>query len=210
MADNYVVLISGLDALDEFDELDAKTIESARLAVNDTTRRARTMAADLIGQQLGFPTGYLSPSGGRLTIKKFATGDDLEGIITARARATSLARFTRGGAVGRPPKGAPLGVNLAVHPGLAKFMKGAFLIHLPSGSDTETLGNLGLAIRLRGRPVRNKKIHVREIDKGLFVLYGPSVSQALGGERGVAAELSPELSEYLLKEFLRQQERKAK
>lgn len=208
MADQYVVVIPGFEAFDGVDGLEAQIIESARLAVNDTVRKARTMAAQVMGQQLGFPPGYLGPTAGRLTISKFATGDDLEGIVLGRGRPTSLARFSRGGKVGRPKKGEQTGVNVAVHPGLATFMKGAFLIKLPAGKDVETRNNLGLAIRLRGRPLRNKRVQLKEIDKGLYVLYGPSVGQALGGEKGVGAKISPELSKFLLAEFQRQQARK--
>ena len=119
------------------------------------------------------------------------------------ARNTSLARFVRGS-----PKVGKQGVYVAVSPGKARFMKRAFLIKLPQGSNpiTDTQHNLALAMRLkRGETLQNKST-ARRIASGLYVLYGPSVDQVFRNreDTGVAIDLIPELEDDLQAEFLRQ------
>lgn len=209
MANNYVVSVSGIKGLDDLLDLDQKIETAARRAVNYATNRARKLAADVMMEQIEFPTGYLAPGGGRLKIKKLATANDLEGIITGRDRPTSLARFSRGTPMrGRPPKGQSPQTTVVVKPGKARGMSGAFLIKLRAGNaDIQTRSNLGLAIRLRGRPIHNKKIFLKEISKGLFLLYGPSVNQIFGGEKGVAERISPDVAKFMEDEFNRQMDK---
>lgn len=169
MTEVYAVAIEGLSGLAEIEKLPANIIKAARLAVNATTRRAHAASARSMEQQINFPRGYLTGKDGRLTISKFASGSDLEGRVRGRDRPTSLARFVRG-PLPLPQKGKPrpAGVTVEVKPGLAKRMPGAFAIRLKNG-------NIGLAVRTKdGKPPSRG---AKQIDTGLFLLYGPSVDQ---------------------------------
>jgi hypothetical protein len=93
-----------------------------------------------------------------------------------------------------------------VHPGRARFMKRAFLIKLRAGTDSiETRFNQGLAIRLKpGETLQNKK-NVVQLKNGLYVLYGPSVSQVFLDNEGdgVAKDIEPSVLDELEDQFLR-------
>lgn len=205
MAGEFVVLVEGLKGVDAaFGDLSRKTKLNARRAINAATARARTDAAREIGRQVNFPAQYLAPAGGRLAVSKFATDSDLEGRVKATDRATSLARFALGSGPVAPKGSRPIGVSVEVKPGLARFMTGAFLIRLRAGAAlTDTKNNLGLAIRLRGHPIANKKFQVKAFGNGLYLLYGPSVAQVFGGDTGVAQEVSDPTAEFLKQEFER-------
>lgn len=205
MASDFVVVVDGLDGLSAWDDLSSKVTLNARRAVNATAARARASAAREIGAEVNFPTSYLSDTPERLSISKYASGDDLEAVVNARFRPTSLARFAQAGAPATGTKGSrPLGLSVEVKPGLARFMTGAFLIRLRAGSaDLDTKSNLGLAIRLRGRPLTNKHFMAKAISTGLYLLYGPSVAQVFGGDRGVAERISDPIAGYLRDEFER-------
>ena len=204
MADSYAVFVEGLTDLADLGELKDGIVTAARRAVNRTTDRARTRAARAIREQVNFPASYLAPSGGRLTVSKYAEGDDLEGRVRGQERPTSLARFI----VGSPSRKA--GVTVQVAPGRARRLKRAFLIKLPQGrsSITDTRFNLGLAVRLKpGETMRNKTRSLK-LENNLYLLYGPSVQQAFinAQGKGVALDISDELASFMEKEFLRQQE----
>ena len=98
----YVVMIDGLDALSELDEVPEKMLRAARAAVNRTTDRTRTASARQIRQQVNLPARYLDPAGGRLEVSQRATNSNLEARISGRQRATSLARFTSNAEPGQP------------------------------------------------------------------------------------------------------------
>lgn len=196
MTDDYVVAIEGFEATRPLDSLPAEIITAAVRAVNRTSDRARTAAARKILEQVAFPPSYLNPGQGRLVVSKKASSDNLEAIVSARTRPTMLARFVTSGTVGKA------GVSVQVAPGFAKFMKRAFLIRLPAGrgGDTETKGNLGLAIRLRpGETIHNKRV-VRQIKGNLYLLYGVSVDQAFSSVR---EDIGPDTEDFLAKEFTR-------
>jgi hypothetical protein len=150
--------------------------------------------------EVNFPASYVAPRQKRLYVSKQASPANLEGRITARGRATSLARFVKG----TPRAGA--GVNVEVTPGRTRYMRRAFLIKLPQGNaNVDTKFNLGLAIRLRpGEKIQNKTRAVR-VQKGLYLLYGPSVNQVFRANDGdgVASDKAPELATKLGEEFLR-------
>lgn len=191
MNDAYVVAVDGLDQLGDIESLAPKIARYAQQAINTTTRRRRTAMAKEMQKQIAFPARYLSGSGGRLKIDKYANPRSLEAVITGRDRPTSLARF----AANRDPKASRRrgGVSVNVAPGQTKFMNGAFIMQLRGG-------NLGLAIRLKaGESVRNKK-QMKRVSKGLYLLYGPSVNQVF---RGVAEDGTPETLDFLEREFLR-------
>lgn len=204
MADQYAVAIEGLDTLRSFDEIPAEIIKVARLTINAATRRAYAQSGREIRRQVNFPASYVTGQKGRLQITKFATNNDLEGVITGRQRPTSLARFVNGSiSVGGARKA---GVRVEVKPGSVQRLPGAFLIKLRAGSAAiDTKSNLGLAVRTKnGRPPPGYK--PLPLGKNLWLLYGPSIDQVFYSartKRGVAEDISPNIENFMEKEFLR-------
>jgi hypothetical protein len=135
-------------------------------------------------------------------VSKQATRNDLEAKITARGRITSLARLVQGN-----PTPNAAGVYVEVQPHKIKFLKRAFVIRLPQGTNsvTDTAHNLGLAVRLKPGKVLNNKLTARRVASGLYVLYGPSVSQVFraNDDSGVANDMAPGVADHLMAEFLR-------
>jgi hypothetical protein len=168
---------------------------AVRIAINETIDWARARAARDMRGQVAFPASYLGPAGGRLTITKKASDDDLAAIVTGRHRATSLARFATNARVG--VRG---GARVQVEPGLARFLPKAFFIPLRSGN-TDTKNNVGLAIRLPDGKVPSRAYKPQRLGRGLWLLYGPSVDQVFDD---VAEDISPEAAERLGDEYLRQ------
>ncbi len=185
-------LLAGLDT-------ESRRLNAAR-AINKITRDYRTIAAKQIRQEINFPASYVAPSERRLQVVSQATRTKLEGVISAKSRATSLARFVQGAKRGqRSP-------TVMVEPGKAIEMKRAFLIPLRAGTElTDTVFNLGLAIRLRPGETLTGKHTARKIASNLYLLYGPSVYQALIGNdgTGIADDIMPELLDDLRDEFFR-------
>ena len=199
MAD-YVVAVEGISDGNIADRLlgnltDARRTRVASRAINKTARDARSESQRKILAQVAFPRSYLNPSTGRLAVSRFASPDDLQANIRGRFAPTSLARFS----VGSAKRGA--GVTVQVKPGMATFMRRAFLIRLPQGKSlTETKFNLGLAVRLRkGETLKNKRL-ARKMSSGLYLLYGPSVDQVF---RDVSEQVAPGAADKLEAEFLR-------
>lgn len=182
---DFVVVVEGLEELDDIENLDARIIKRAQQAINSTLRKARTAIDREIRQQVAFPARYL---GTRLRVTEFASGTSLQGTISGRDRPTSLARFATSKT---PRRGAGVGVQVA--PGSRKRMQRAFLMPLKSG-------NVGLAMRLKpGESIRNKK-YMRKVSKGLYLLYGPSVNQVFAG---VADDEANTVAAWLQEEFTR-------
>lgn len=209
MAELYAVVIEGLDSLKTFDELPERVRKSALIAVNTATRRAYAAAGRQITNELNFPARYVTGKGARMQITKFAQGGDLSATITARTRPTSLARFVNGSiSVGGARKA---GVQVQVKRGAVQRLKGAWLIRLRSGTaDLDTKNNLGLAIRTKnGRPPPGYKPY--KLAENVYLLYGPSVAQALystHNNKGVATDIIPETLRILEAEFWRQMDLK--
>lgn len=198
----FAVFVDGLE-VDLLKGLDSDTRRLAAVrAINKIARDARSEAARLIRQEVNLPAAYVSPNQKRLWVSKQATRGNLEARIEAQGRSTSLAQFVRGA----PKPGKP-GLYVEVAPGKARFMKRAFLIKLPQGSSpiTDTKFNLGLAIRLRPGEALKNKISAKRVEKGLYVLYGPSVNQVFRANDGdgIANEMSPGVAGKLESEFLR-------
>jgi hypothetical protein len=196
MAGLYAFAVEGLSSLSSLDDLPAKIEQAARRAVNAATDRARAAAVRGVRQQVNFPASYFAGDESRLRVTKRPSAGDLEGIVTGRHRATSLARFVSSGSVG-----SKSGVTVEVKSGSARFMRRAFLIRLRAGNaNLDTKSNLGLAIRLKaGESLSNKRNLIR-MSNGLYLLYGPSVDQVF---RTVAADISPEIGDFLEAEFTR-------
>lgn len=195
MSETYLVAVQGLESLDDLNSLPAQVRQKAQQAINTTARDTRAASAKEIREQVNFPARYLSGQSGRLSVTAKAKPQSLSATITGRDRPTSLARF----ASPRDPAASRRngGVKVTVQPGSPQFMTGAFLMNLRNG-------NLGLAIRLKpGERVRNKK-YARQIDKGLYLLYGPAINQIFAT---VAEDQSPDAAEQLLREFNRLMDR---
>jgi hypothetical protein len=206
MAQQYILVVDGLDkVLSSLDELPANLIAAARMAVNDATKFGRKMAADKVLRAVALPADYVSNTAGRLHIKKFAKGNDLESIISARTRATSLARFAT------DTGNRAAGVGVEVKRGAAKRIKGAWLIKLKSGTaDLDTKSNLGLAVRTKDgkRPPGYRPVNIKGTN--IWLLYGPSVAQVLYSDKnqgGVVTEIADPIADKLEAEFHRQRAR---
>ncbi|MDO5646304.1 hypothetical protein [Paracoccus sp. (in: a-proteobacteria)] len=205
MSDAFALVIDGLDHLDNLSDLPKDVVRAARIAVNDAATRGRTAMAREVLREVNFPADYVTPRNKRLFVSKQARNNNLEAVITARSRPTSLARFTKESTAGRK-KG---GVRVEVKPGVVRVMPGAFLMRLRSGSGlTDTKHNLGLAVRTaKGKPPPGYR--PTQIGKNLWLLYGPSVSQVIHSARnngGVATDLTPDVQRMLEDEFWRQME----
>lgn len=176
-----------------------KIVRFATMAINKTVDRARTRAAQRIAQQVAFPASYLRGDNSRLFVKKRATGADLEGVVAGRHRPTSLARFVRDNNPAAARKRG--GLTVQIKPGEARFMKGAFLVKLRAGAEkTDTKYNLGVAIRLKpGQRPRNSRAAV-QLDRNVWLLYGPSVNQVF---QTVREDVAPETRDFLVAEFMR-------
>lgn len=203
---NYALFIDGLsEQIDALNALDPEILRVVRMSVNKGADFGRAEAARQIGRQLNLPARYISGSNGKLTVTSKATSSTLEAKIGARSTPTSLARYS----TDRDPRASRKrgGVNLAVKPGGARFMPRAFLIKLKAGSSSiDTNYNLGLAIRLRpGEQIDNKRIRAKRVESNLYVLYGPSVSQAFinASGSGVAEDITPDILDKMENEFLR-------
>lgn len=190
MSDLFVVAVENLNQeIDRFENLPDDVRRYASQAINRTADWTRTRSERAIREQVNFPAGYLSPSQGRLTVSRRASPRNLEAQITARFRATSLARFALPGTT----RGK--GVSVAVKPGVAKFMRRAFLMKL-RGAGGE-LTNMGLAVRTSGGPPKGAYKPYRLSDN-LYLVYGPSIDQVF---RHVREDLTPESLDYLQNEF---------
>lgn len=206
MAGNYVVVVEGLQNIQEFsamkDEIEFNTVKM----LNTTADRARTEGQRRIMSQINFSSSYLNPAAKRFYVSRKATRGKPEAAILARGRPTSLARFVKSN-----PGVGKEGVSVEVKTGKSLFLRRAFLIKLRAGTEpVETRFNLGLAVRLRpGETLRNKNTTTR-VKSGLYVLYGPSVAQVFidnAGE-GVAKDMEPGVLEKMEAEFLRLMELK--
>lgn len=190
---NYAVFVDGLNGLN-LEDLKPQIAMAATRAINETADRTRTSSARRILSKLNFPKSYLDPSTKRLVVSKRARQGDLEAIITGRHRATSLARFVTGGIPGKK------GARVSIKPGKSVNLPGAFLMKLKSGSGIETNQNLGLAIRTKKGQRPNRAYKPVQISETLWLLYGPSVSQAFK----FAADMeSDKAADYLEAEFTR-------
>lgn len=170
-------------------------------ALNTAAARNRTKFARAAREQVAFPASYVTPSSKRLWVSAKAKRGVFETVIQGRGSATSLARFTKqqpleGGQRHRGGK-----INVTVKPGQKRSIARAFLMRLKNN-------NIELAVRTDGSSPKGA-YKPKSIGKNLWLLYGPSVDQALqaassGG--GIYEELTPEYLDFLEAEILRQME----
>lgn len=196
-----VMIVVEFNNLAIADEL-TNTVEIALTrALNRTADRSRTKAAKTAREQVAFPASYVSPANKRLWVKTRARRGTFLTTIEGRSAPTSLARFTKQKprAAGSRQAGKP--INVTVNPGSTKLLKRAFLIRLKSN-------NIGLAMRTDGA-APNRAYKPRPIGKNLWLLYGPSVDQALSAasnDGGIFEEMTPDMLDFLESEFNRQLE----
>jgi hypothetical protein len=197
----------GLDVLvsyfREFPELSAV---AARLAINASSRHAARLASKHIRAQVAFSRSYLGAAGApdsKIRIRKFARGGDLEAIISARDRPTSLARFATGTPhFGRRPKGAQAPRVRVKTGGRSVQLKRGFYLRLKRGPIlTEDAFNIGLAVRLKKGEELQASMKASPLGGGAYLLYGPSVAQVFDTVRD---DIAPEVADYAAQEFLRQ------
>lgn len=188
------VVIKG-DLLNEvskfFEQMPEIATQAARMAINDTAERkaVKEFKRD-IESQVNFPSGYLDRPD-RFGLTRKATDARLEAVITARDRATSLARFASGQT---PASTRGKKIVVQVKRGQTRVLKRAFLVNLKNG-------NIGLAVRLKpGESMANSVAAVR-LDNNVYLLYGPSVDQVF---RSVAENSLPMIGNEVTKEFYRQ------
>lgn len=201
MLREYAILLDENGTIHKLESMDEKITLSAVRALNTAAEKARTLSARAVLDELAFPASYVAPASGRLTVGRKANRGNLSSTVSARSRSTSLARF----ALPNTPRRDAAGVNVEVKHGKVKLMKGAFLIKLRSGSDVDSKNNLGLSVRTKdGRAPRSAYKPTR-MKNGLWLLYGPSVAQALlnAKEQGIWPQKVEEISGYFKDEFNR-------
>ncbi len=181
-------------------DMPERTRKAAALAINEViSGPGLAIYRDAVAEQINVPRSYLNDD--RLGVTQYATPSRLEGRITGRQRATSLARFATSGAVG-----AKGGVSVRVkRSGGSRFMKSAFLVRLKAGSSLTDGSNTGLAVRLKpGQTIINKRetANMVHLDTNVVLLYGPSIDQVLRVD--VAQTETPRVADKIVQEFYRQ------
>lgn len=187
--------ISLLEAINGFQKLPDYADRAASLAINTVaTRSGLTLLRRDILEDIAFPRDYLTTD--RLGVTKKANVNDLEAVITARKRPTSLARFVQPGT----PLGsrARIGIRVKVSKSSSgkTFGKYAWLTQLRNG-------NIGLALALKpGETLDNRYGEPAWLVPGrVALLYGPSVDQVF---RHVSEDDAPQIGRMTSDEFLRQ------
>lgn len=190
---NITFKSAGLDQfIERMKNFSTKTTLDAVKAVNKVIVSSRAAAANEIVDQVNFPKSYLgSPNdpNARLAVKKKATRQNIEAVISARRRPTSLANpaFLRSRKAGD--------VTVAVKGNFPTRLRGAFIVRLNNGND-------GLAIRVHaGHQLRNSRA-AKRLSNNVYLLYGPSVDQVF---QSVREDIAPKAITDLQKEMIRLQ-----
>lgn len=183
-----------LDAIEYFQRFPKVAEQAAQLSINTVANRSgMKLIRSSILDEIAFPRDYLT-TGDRLKVTKNATPGNLEAVITARERPTSLARFAGGQSLGSRAK---IGVKVTVKKGGGTLLKQSWLVRLKNG-------NIGLAVRLKpGESFENKTGDVRVwlVPDKVALLYGPSVDQVF---RQVSRDKAVPIGNMVTQEFLRQ------
>lgn len=203
MSGGYSVTVETLGNLGDFSKLDAAVRTATLRGINRGAAWAMPEISRRVRRNINFTAGYINQ---KLRIKRLATSESFEAVISGPRRATSLARFLVGStAIGGARKKSS--VSVMIKPGQTRILQRAFLVRLKAGSQlTDTIFNLGLAIRLRSGQVPRMSEAAKLIGKSTWLLYGPSVDQALinnaGG--GEAKDMTPDIQDVVETEFNRQ------
>lgn len=208
-----LIQFRGLEAVASyFKDFPRESEAAARLAINGAARFASRLASKRVRDQVAFSRSYIGAAGSsnsKIRIKKFAKGADIEAVIAARDRPTSLARFASGSPYfGRRPKGMR-GPRVRVQTGGAvTTMKRGFFVRLKRGPVlTEDQFNVGLAVRLKAGEKMQSTQKASPLGGGAYLLYGPSVAQVFDTVRG---DIADEVARYAAAEFVRQFRRAAR
>ena len=191
MSGEYAVFVEGLEDLDLV-ELKPKIETAALRAINRTADFSRSHSADAMRRTYNFPGNYLDPGKGRLVVSKRARTSNLEAMLTARARATSLARFMISGTVNR------MGVVIEMKKGRSATLERAFPVKLRGARGENS--NLGLAVRTARGARPDAAYKPSKLAEGLWLLYGISVNQAFNYTREMT---SKDAAVFLEDEFAR-------
>lgn len=188
MAGELEVTISGIESIAAFDEQLKRIPIAASRAVNFAAQRARVESGRRIREQLAFAARYLTGADGRIEYKP-STKATLQARLSARSRPSSLARFVRS-------VGKGTGARVVVKPGTSAVLPGAFIIGIGD--------NQLLAVRSPKKP--RTAFKPKRLGASLWLLYGPSVAQALISRagRGVWPTMEAEIIANLEREFIRQ------
>lgn len=197
MTKSFLFEIEGLQGLDFTEDLKNNLQETAKRVVNSALERAKTKSAKELSEQVNFPKGYFKGTNSRLQISSRPSLERLQGSVTGRSRPTSLATFSS-----KNTKSGP--IRVSVKPGRQATLPTAFFLKLRAGnSGIDQRFNLGVAIRTaNGQPPKTAYKPLK-IGKNLYLLYGPSVNQVFGGDKGVAVKVTPDLLQFMQDEFLR-------
>lgn len=205
MSVEIVAYFEGLENLRFAPEDQEKVDLALQLALNKAADKGRTLASKAIRQQVAFAARYLGPGAGRLKVGQRAFKGSLITSIDASEDPRSLARFSKDKVQpgGRRHKDGR--VNVEVKPGSKTTIRRAFLITLKNG-------NIGLAVRTDGgKPVgAHKPKRLTKGNDNLWLLYGPSVSQAFvsaNAQKGVAKQIEDNVLDVVQAEFDRQLKR---
>lgn len=191
--EQFSVTISGLRSIQDLDTLTRSQAIIASRAINQVARNTRARSAKLLRDQIAFGARYLSGANGKIEVQTANPGR-LSARLSASSAPRSLARFVKGS-----PKGKGK-VRVEVTPGSSKALPGAFMLNLNKGGE-----NSLLAVRSATRP--RGAYRPRRLGKSLWLLYGPSVSQALlhdDGNAGIWVEIEDDIANALEVEYLRQ------
>lgn len=189
---NLSVTISGLASIKDIDALGPAQQRVLQQVINQIATRTRTKSAKMLRDQIAFGARYLSGADGKIAIKPASAGR-LAATLSASSEPRNLARFVKGGGRGRGK------VRVEVAPGSSKSLPGAFLLNLNKGSD-----NALLAVRSPTKP--KGAFRPRRLGKSLWLLYGPSVAQALlhsDAQAGIWVEIEDDVANALETEYLR-------
>lgn len=199
----------GLENLQEFFRSTPGIFKkAARLAINQVVTRGGMKAiSNEMYDQIAFPRGYLK--GDRLRVSQYAKESNLEAVIIARHRPTSLARFAAPGTPMGTIPGVNSSVKVSVKNGSSTRLRNAWLIRLRRGASlTKDQYNVGLIMRVKEGDRIGGKHDMHQAwfnpEQTLALLYGPSVDQVF---KDVAGDQSRPILDMLATEFFRQYER---
>jgi len=197
--------IAGLSAIEKlFKGAEGTLAASAADAINDAIQFARRLEVKNTRAEFNptaFSLGYLND---RIAVRRKASAGDLEAVVTAYDRPTSLARFSNTPRTfGRQRRSPRVKVK---RNSSNDSMQGAFFVRLRRGSAAVTAenSNVGLAIRLSpGQAIANKRNMV-PFGGGVYLLYGPSVGQiARTGFENIAPEVQARLGNDFMRHLAR-------
>lgn len=171
-------------------------------AVRDTTNFAFKDAKKEMQKQVAWPKGYLNEQ--RFSKSVHGRGSAVQGKISARFRATSLARFATSRSSlfsGKGPKARARELSVTVKPGRTKVVQRGFLMKLRNG-------NIGLAVALLPGQRETGRYEWKTKDgRTIRMLYGPSVDQVF---RSVSKEDSRKYARHMNDRFVELLEKGAK